>query len=186
VAHLAWRFFLERTLQEFTQAGTRLNWSWSKSFLEFESILGDGYCTTWLKGLTEHFPEPLENKPKATRELKHPEKKENFYCVISIFMCEILGDQKPRDQSYIYMQPGGDYPFQKDLMTPPRMHARQFKEMLQITKALTAGNWSKPSEALALEWFCMSFHKNNCNKFATAGRKLDTETFELVTEFFEA
>ena len=84
------------------------------------------------------------------------------------------------------MQPGGDYPFQKDLMTPPQMHMRQFKEMLQITKALPAGNWSKPSEALVLEWFYMLFHKNNCNKFVTVSRKLDTKTFKPVTEFFEA
>jgi hypothetical protein len=41
-------------------------------------------------------------------------------------------------------------------------------------------------EALVPEWFYMSFHKNNHNKFVTSGRKLDTETFELVTEFFEA
>ncbi len=84
------------------------------------------------------------------------------------------------------MQPGGDYPFQKDLMTPLRMHARQFKEMLRIAKALPAGNWPKPLEALVLEWFYMSFHKNDRNKFVTSGRKLDTKTFELVTEFFEA
>jgi hypothetical protein len=32
----------------------------------------------------------------------------------------------------------------------------------------------------------MSFHKNNRNKFVTLGRKLDTKTFKLVTEFFEA
>jgi hypothetical protein len=32
----------------------------------------------------------------------------------------------------------------------------------------------------------MLFNKNNHNKFVTASRKLDTETFELVTEFFEA
>jgi hypothetical protein len=179
-------FFLERTQQEFNQAGTRLNWGWSKSFSEFENVLGDGYHTTWLEVLTNHFPEPLENKPKATRELKHCDKKENIYCAISIFICEILGDQKPCDWQYIYMKPGGDYPFQKDLMTSLQMHARQFKEMLQITKALPAGNWSKPSEALALEWFYMSFHKNNRNKFVTAGRKLDTKTFKLVTEFFEA
>jgi hypothetical protein len=73
-----------------------------------------------------------------------------------------------------------------DLMTPPQMHARQFKEMLQIAKALPAGSWSKPLEALVLEWFYMLFHKNNRNKFVTAGRKLDTETFKLVTEVFEA
>ncbi len=120
------------------------------------------------------------------RELKRRDKKENFYCAISIFICKILGDQKPRDPQYIYMQPGGDYPFRKDLMTPLRMHARQFKEMLQIAKALPASNWPKPSEALALEWFYMSLHKNNRNKFIKLGRKLDTETFKLVTEFFEA
>ncbi len=66
------------------------------------------------------------------------------------------------------------------------MHVRQFKEMLRITKALPAGNWLKPLEALALKWFYMSFHTNNHNKFVTMGRKLDAETFELVTELFEA
>jgi hypothetical protein len=84
------------------------------------------------------------------------------------------------------MQPGSNYPLQKDLMTFPRMHARRVKEMLQIAKALPAGNWPKPLEALALEWFYMSFHKNDCNKFVTSGRKINTKTFELVTEFFEA
>jgi hypothetical protein len=66
------------------------------------------------------------------------------------------------------------------------MHARRFKEMLQIAKALPAGNWLKPSEALALEWFYTSFHKNNHNKFLTVDKKLETETFESVTKFFEA
>jgi hypothetical protein len=102
---------LERTLPEFNQAGTRLNWSWSESFLEFENLLGDGYHTTWLEVLANHFPKPLENKPKAPRELKCCNEKEIFYHAISIFICEILGDQKPCDRQYIYMQPGGDYPF---------------------------------------------------------------------------
>jgi hypothetical protein len=83
--------FVERTLSEFNQAGTRLNWSWSECFLEFETVLGDGYCTTWLKVLSDHFPEPLKNKPKATHGLKHCNEKETFYRAISIFICEILG-----------------------------------------------------------------------------------------------
>jgi hypothetical protein len=58
--------------------------------------------------------------------------------------------------------------------------------MLRITKALPAGNWSKPLEALALEWFYMWFHKNNHNNFSTAERKLETKTFESVIKFFEA
>jgi hypothetical protein len=126
----------------------------------------------------------LENNPKATRELKRHDKKENFYPTISIFICEILGNQNPCDQQYIYMQPGGNYPFQKDLMTPPKMHARQFKEMLRIAKALPAGNWPKPLEALALEWIYMLFHKNGCNKFVMVGRKLDTMTFKSVIMSF--
>jgi hypothetical protein len=32
----------------------------------------------------------------------------------------------------------------------------------------------------------MSFHKNDCNKFITAGKKLKIKTFESVTKFFEA
>jgi hypothetical protein len=98
-------FFLERTLPKSNQAGTRLDWSWSKSFSEFLNVLGDGYHTTWLKILTDHFPKPLENR----LELKRCDKKEKFYCAISIFISEILGDQKPRDRQYIYMWLGGDY-----------------------------------------------------------------------------
>ncbi len=66
---LGMEFFLERTLPEFNQAGTRVNWSWSKSFLEYENVLGDRYCTTWLKVLTDHFPELLKNEPKALTSL---------------------------------------------------------------------------------------------------------------------
>jgi hypothetical protein len=87
---LSMEFFLKRTLPEFNQAGTRLNWSWSGSFLEFENVLGDGYCTTWLEVLSDHFSELLKNEPEATRELKRCNKKENFYCAISIFICKIL------------------------------------------------------------------------------------------------
>jgi hypothetical protein len=91
---LGMEFFLERTLPEFNQAGTRLNWSWPKSFLEFKNVLGDGYCTTWLEVLTKHFPEPFENEPKATCELKCRNKTENFYRAISIFIREILQNLK--------------------------------------------------------------------------------------------
>jgi hypothetical protein len=121
---LGMEFFVERTLPEFNQAGTRLDWSWSESFLEFKNVLGEGYHTTWLKILTHHFTKLLENEPKATHELKHNNKKENFYCTISILICEILGDQKPCNRQYIYMQPGSNCPFPKDLMTPPQMHAQ--------------------------------------------------------------
>ena len=88
-------FFLERTLPEFNQAGTRLNWSWSKSFSDFKNLLGDKYCTIWLEVLTDHLPKPLKNEPKATRELKRRDKKKNFYHTISIFICEYSGIRNP-------------------------------------------------------------------------------------------
>jgi hypothetical protein len=84
-------FFLERTLPEFNQAGTRLDWSWSKSFLEFENVLGDGYRTTWLKVLTDHFPGPLTKEPKAIHELKRHDKKENFYHAMPFSYVRYLG-----------------------------------------------------------------------------------------------
>jgi hypothetical protein len=88
-------FFLKRTLPEFNQAGTRLDWTWSESFSEFEieNVLGDGYPTTWLEDLSDHFPKPLKTKPEATRKLKRHNKKDKIYRGISISICEILGDQ---------------------------------------------------------------------------------------------
>jgi hypothetical protein len=96
-------FYLERTLPEFNQEWIRLDWSWSKSFLEFKNILGEGYCTTWLEVLLDHFPKWLKNKPEATRELKRHDKKENFSRAISIFIYKILGDQKPHNRQYIFI-----------------------------------------------------------------------------------
>jgi hypothetical protein len=183
---LGMEFFLEQTLPEFNQAGTRLDWSWLESFLEFENVLGNGYCTNWPEVLSKHFPEPFENKPKATCESKNCDKEEHFYHAISLFICEILGDKKLCDRQYIYMQLGGDYPFQKDLMTPPCMHTHCFKKMLRTTKALTASNMPKPSDALLLQWYWMSFYKNDRNKFVTAGKKLKTKMLGSITKFFKA
>jgi hypothetical protein len=81
---LGMEFTLERTLPEFNQAGARLDWSWSESFLEFKNVLGDGCHTTWLEVHTYHFPKPLKNEPKATCKLKRQNMKENFYPAISI------------------------------------------------------------------------------------------------------
>jgi hypothetical protein len=87
------------------------DWSWSESFLEFENVLGNRYHTTWLEVFIKYFTERLENKPKATKESTNCDKKENFYCAISLFIGEILGNKKSCDRQHIYMQPGGDYLF---------------------------------------------------------------------------
>jgi hypothetical protein len=71
-------------------------------------------------------------------------------------------------------------------MTPSCTHVRQFKEVLRTAKALPAGNWPMPLDALAFEWFYMLFHNNDQNKFVTNDKKLETKTFKSVTKFFEA
>jgi hypothetical protein len=57
--------------------------------------------------------------------------------------------------------------------------------MLHTAKALPASNMEKPSGALALQWFYMSFHKNDRNKFATAGKKLEAKKLESITGLFK-
>ena len=57
---LGMEFFLDRTLPQFNQAGSRLDWSCQESFLEFENFLVDSYQTTWQEvHLAEHFPKTL-------------------------------------------------------------------------------------------------------------------------------
>ncbi len=59
-------FFLEKTLPQFNQAGTRLDLMWGESFSEFKYVLADCYKTTWLKVLHDHNPEPLKAKTIVT------------------------------------------------------------------------------------------------------------------------
>ncbi len=122
---LSMEFFLEKTLAQFNQAGTRLNWSWEETFSKFKNVLGDSYRTTWNEVLNNHFPEPLEEVSTQTRS-----KKEDFDRAIKLFIKKILDNQKPRDLQYIYMAPGGDYRLAKDLLTSPRVHLHRFNEML--------------------------------------------------------
>ena len=148
---LGMEFFLDRTFPQFNQAGAKLDWSWPETFLEFENVLGDSYRTTWLEVLAEHYPEPL-NKDSPS----HRETKEDFDRAVGLFIKKLLDNDKPRNLQYIYMQPGGNYRLIKEFVTPPRLHAQQFKEMLRIVEILPAGNIPKPSDTLTLQWYYMS------------------------------
>ena len=178
---LGMEFFLDRTLPQFNQAGSRLDWSWPEAFLEFENVLGDSYRTTWQEVLAEHFPEPLGEEATSHRETK-----DDFDRAVAFFIKKTLNNEKPRDLQYIYMQPGGDYRLTKDLVTPPRLHAQRFKEMLRVAELLPAGDFPKPSEALALQWYYMSYHKSNRKKYVLSGKTLKDATFKTVTTFFQA
>ena len=81
------------------------------------------------------------------------------------------------------MAPGGDY---RDLLTLLRVHSHRFKEMLCIAKLLPEGDIPKPLGKLSLQWYYMSYHKNNREKFVLSGKTLDDETIEFITTFFQA
>jgi hypothetical protein len=84
------------------------------------------------------------------------------------------------------MAPRGNYHLAKYLLTLPHIHLHRFKEMLRITEILPAGNIPKPLDELSLQWYYMSYHKNDRKKFVLSGKMLDDETIESVTTFFQA
>jgi hypothetical protein len=130
--------------------------------------------------LAEHYPEALdEDSPNR-------ETKDHFNRAVGLFIKKTLDNEKSRHLQFIYMQPGGDYRLMKDLVTPPRLHAQRFKEMLCIAEILPAGNILKPSDALALQWYYMSYHKSDREKFVLGGKTLKDATNETVTKIFQA
>jgi len=131
--------------------------------------------------LAEHYPEPLDEDSSSHRKTK-----EDFDRAVGLFIKKTLDNDKPRDLQYIYMQPSGDYRLMKDLVTPPRLHAQQFKEMFRIAKILPAGNIPKPLDALALPGYYMLYHKSDHEKFVLGGKMLKDTTVETVNKFFQA
>ena len=95
---LGMEFFLDRTLPQFNQAGSRLDWSWPEAFLEFENVLGDSYRTTWQEVLAEHFPEPLGEEATSHRETK-----DDFDRAVTFFIKKNAEQRKaPRLAVYLH------------------------------------------------------------------------------------
>jgi hypothetical protein len=80
----------------------------------------------------------------------------------------MLNKKKPRDRQYIYMQPGRDHVFQKPMMQLPVDHLDNSKRFW-TAEALPAGDMHPPNKALQLEWFYMSFHKEDRSKYVKRG-----------------
>jgi hypothetical protein len=57
--------------------------------------------------------------------------------------------------------------------------------MIWTAEAIPAGDTNPPSQALQLEWFYMSFHKEDRAKYVKSGRRLSNKTLESVAEYFE-
>ncbi len=57
--------------------------------------------------------------------------------------------------------------------------------MIRMAEALPAEDVHPPNQALQLEWFYMSFHKEDRAKYVESSRHLSNETLESVTEYFK-
>ena len=54
-----------------------------------------------------------------------------------------------------------------------------------MAEALPAGDMHPPNKELQLEWFYMSFHKEDRAKYVKCSQRLSNEMLESVAEYFE-
>ncbi len=57
--------------------------------------------------------------------------------------------------------------------------------MIRMAEALPAGDMHPPNQALQLEWFYRSFHKEDRAKYIESGQHLSNEMLKSVAEYFE-
>ncbi len=68
----------------------------------------------------------------------------------------------------------------------PMDHLHRFQEMLRISEKLQSGNIPVPNAALQVDWLYMSFHKSDRTEFVHSGNKLNGETLQTLTEYFQS
>jgi hypothetical protein len=110
----------------------------------------------------------------------------NFQQAINLFLIKTLNEKKPRDRQYIYLAPGGNHVFHKELMMAPMDHLHCFQELLRITEKLPAGNIPELNAKLQVECLYMSFHKSDRAEFVCSGNKLSKETLQSIAEYFQS
>jgi hypothetical protein len=57
--------------------------------------------------------------------------------------------------------------------------------MIWLAEAFPAGDMHPPNQALQLEWFNMSIHKEDRAKYIKSGQHLSNEMLKSVAEYFE-
>jgi hypothetical protein len=57
--------------------------------------------------------------------------------------------------------------------------------MIRTTAALPAGDMHPPNQALQLEWFYMSFHKEDRVKYVESGRHFADEMLKSLAKYFD-
>ena len=57
--------------------------------------------------------------------------------------------------------------------------------MIRMAEALPAGDMHPPNQALQLEWFYMSFYKEDRAKYIESGQRLSNEMLKSISEYFK-
>ncbi len=140
-------FAIDKTIPEFNKGAEKCDLNWLDFFVEFENVLQGQHKTAWKQVLHEHFPEPVHAMVPVLA-MQDCSLEENFHRAIQLFIQQTLNKKKPRDRQYIYMQPGGNYVFQKPMMQLPIDHLWWFEEMMCMAEALPAGDMQPPNKAL--------------------------------------
>ncbi len=78
-------------------------------------MLQGHHKTAWKQVLHELFPVPVDATVPVPA-MQDCSLEENFHRAFQLFIQQTLNKKKPRDRQYIYLQPGGDYVFQKPMM----------------------------------------------------------------------
>ena len=141
-------FLVSKSIADFEAAATRLDWSWAECFNQFPRVLEGAARTAWEEVMSQ-FPD-LADAEEA-----------GFRAAIASLIKKLLNNNTPRDQQWIYLAPGGDKSFLRDIMTAPTAHLRRFNEMVRISKLLPEGNIPDPSPRLQVQWLYMSYHRND-------------------------
>jgi hypothetical protein len=118
--------------------------------VEFENVLQGQHRMARKQVLHEYFPEPVDATVPVSVAQDH-NLEGNFHQALQLFIQQTLNKQKPSDRQYIYMQPGGDYIFQKPMLQTPINHLQRFKEMICMADGLPAGVVPLPKKALQLK-----------------------------------
>jgi hypothetical protein len=168
---LGMEFFYEKTLPDFLQAANKLSWSWYETFSEFENVLAGSYKTAWHEVVRDLFSD-------GSSFVEMQNDKAGFYKAVRLFVCTIFDSETPRDVQF-------DHLISKDLLMVPRDHARQFKEMLCITK-LPPSETPPPSNKLVVQWYYMTYHKADRTEDVKLGKKLADDTIETLSAFFKS
>ena len=166
-------FLVSKTLADYVAATERLSWTWQDAYDNFYRVLEGSPRTTW--------EEVIAERP-ALRALGEP----GFNVATELLIKKLLNNNSPRDQQWIYMAPGGDRSFLRDIMTRPADHLRRFNEIIRISKLLPQGNIADPSAALQVQWLYMSYHRIDRSKYVESGKVLENETLETLTAYFQA